>query len=251
MKNTERFSGRVDHYVKHRPGYPKELMDFIYDEVGLSANAFVADIGAGTGIFTKLLLERGSRVYAVEPNQEMADAAYTALNQYETYYPVYGTAEDTTLSDASMDYVTCAQSFHWFDRGACKKEFHRILRPGGKALLVWYKMFSEGSDFTKAYEKLHYDFSSSRRTVDLRNIGDKELIAFFKDGNFGRKYCNYTHKLDFEGLKGREFSSSHAPLLNDENYTKMLKELEKLFITFESDGEVEFLYRAELYYGAV
>nr|WP_325050010.1 methyltransferase domain-containing protein [Cohnella faecalis] len=71
MNSKERFTDRVDHYVQYRPSYPGAAIDYMYDAAGLGSNSIVADIGAGTGIFTKLLLERGSEVIAVEPNEGM------------------------------------------------------------------------------------------------------------------------------------------------------------------------------------
>lgn len=83
MENKERFTNRVDKYVKYRPSYPKEAIDYLYTVVGFQQQSEVADIGAGTGIFSRLLLERGSRVTAVEPNQAMREAAELALGGAE------------------------------------------------------------------------------------------------------------------------------------------------------------------------
>ncbi|HOJ79314.1 MAG TPA: class I SAM-dependent methyltransferase [Clostridiales bacterium] len=73
-KSTERFSDRVENYVKYRPGYPKEFIDYLYANAGFSEESVIADIGSGTGILTALLLERGSRAIGIEPNREMRNA---------------------------------------------------------------------------------------------------------------------------------------------------------------------------------
>src|SRR5205823_5110243 len=72
---TERFTGRVESYAKYRPGYPQELIQCLFRETGLGPGKRVADIGSGTGICSRLLLEAGAEVHAVEPNREMREAA--------------------------------------------------------------------------------------------------------------------------------------------------------------------------------
>ena len=123
MNSKERFTERVDTYVKYRPSYPREAIDYLYQAVGLEQGSTVADIGAGTGIFTKLLLERGSSVIAVEPNDGMRSAAVEMLAQEPRFLAVAGSAEETTLTEQSIDYIVCAQAFHWFDRAAARSEF--------------------------------------------------------------------------------------------------------------------------------
>jgi len=126
MDNTQRFTDRVDTYVKFRPSYPKEAIDYLYETVGLGAGGEIADVGAGTGKFTRLLLERGSVVYAVEPNDAMREAAKEALGDTPGFHAVPGTAEATQLPDGSVDTIVCAQAFHWFDREKAKQEFKRF-----------------------------------------------------------------------------------------------------------------------------
>ena len=154
MDNKERFSDRTGHYVKHRPGYPKEAVDFMYGTVGLRETSVIAEIGAGTGIFTELLLERGSEVMAVEPNAAMRRAAVAKLVDAARVRWSAGSAEETGLPDASADFVVCAQSFHWFDRQAARKEFARILRPGGKTVLLWNSRRTKGTPFLEQFEAL-------------------------------------------------------------------------------------------------
>jgi ubiquinone/menaquinone biosynthesis C-methylase UbiE len=125
---TKRFSDRVDNYVKYRPGYPGEVITFLQRECDLSDNSVVADIGSGTGIFTKLLLEKGYKVYAVEPNDDMQEAARQYLGSSQDFIPTAGSAEATTLPSSSIDLVVCAQAFHWFNNEKTKTEFKRILK---------------------------------------------------------------------------------------------------------------------------
>jgi ubiquinone/menaquinone biosynthesis C-methylase UbiE len=112
MNNKERFTNRVETYVKHRPSYPKEAIDYLFGNVGVTASSPIADVGAGTGIFSELLLERGCHVIAVEPNAAMREASVQKLGVYPGFIAWNGSAEATGLESESVDYITCAQAFH-------------------------------------------------------------------------------------------------------------------------------------------
>lgn len=135
--NENKFDGMGNIYAKFRPNYPKDFIDFLFTDLNLPKNCVFADIGAGTGILTKQLLEKGATVYAVEPNDDMRKVAENNLNKFSKFIPVKGTAESTTLPDNSIDIITVAQAFHWFDRQKFKKECQRILKPSGKVILIW------------------------------------------------------------------------------------------------------------------
>jgi len=107
---TQRFSSRVDHYVRFRPGYPPEVVALLKSECGLKPDSTIADIAFGTGLFTRLLLENGNRVWGVEPNAEMRRAGEEFLAAYPRFTSVAGTAEATTLPEQSVDIVTAAQA---------------------------------------------------------------------------------------------------------------------------------------------
>src|SRR6184192_3848291 len=133
---TQRFSSRVENYVRYRPGYPPAVIDLLKNECALTPSAVIADVASGTGIFTRLLLENGNRVYGVEPNQAMRESGEASLASYRNFTSVHGTAEDTTLSDTSVDLVTAAQAAHWFDRDRALEEFRRVLKPAGYLVLI-------------------------------------------------------------------------------------------------------------------
>src|SRR5919198_771722 len=101
--STTRFSNRVDQYVKYRPSYPKEIIPFLEKAIGLNSTFIIADIGSGTGILSKIFLDCGDRVYAVEPNKAMRNKAVELLQQYDSFTSINGTAEQTTLQDGSVD----------------------------------------------------------------------------------------------------------------------------------------------------
>lgn len=251
MNSKERFSNRVDSYVKYRPSYPQEAIDYLYDIVGLQLNSEVADIGAGTGIFSKLLLERGSHVTAVEPNQAMREAAEKELAGEPHYRVVSGSAEVTGLPDQSVDFIVCAQAFHWFDRVASRAEFHRILKPGGKVVLIWNSRLTQGTPFREAYDRLLHTFGTDYLVVSQKNITPEDLASFFKSGEMQEARFTNQQAFDFESLRGRLLSSSYSPVPGDPSYEPMVNELREVFERNQQDGQVFFDYETEVYWGEV
>src|SRR5467141_5189863 len=140
---TERFSSRVENYVRYRPGYPSAAIDLLKTRCGLSPGAVVADIGSGTGILTELLLESGALVIGVEPNDGMRAAAEAHLRAQARFRSVNGTAEATTLAPASIDLLVAGQAFHWFEVEKARREALRVLRSGGFGELLWNERPSE------------------------------------------------------------------------------------------------------------
>jgi ubiquinone/menaquinone biosynthesis C-methylase UbiE len=121
-------------YEAARPGYPDEAIEVLRDEVGVGRGATVCDLAGGTGKLTRRLVELGARVCAVEPVEAMRSQARAAVPRAEH---LEGTAEDMPLPDASVDVVTVAQAFHWFDAPTALAEIARVLRPGGRLALLW------------------------------------------------------------------------------------------------------------------
>ncbi|QAY67179.1 class I SAM-dependent methyltransferase [Paenibacillus protaetiae] len=251
IDSKERFTDRVEAYVKYRPGYPEEAISYLYDTVGLSPAAVIADIGAGTGIFSRILLERGSRVIGVEPNDAMRSAAVAALGGYSGYEPWSGAAEATGLADNAVDFITCAQSFHWFDRPAAQQEFGRILKPGGKAVLIWNSRLTGGTPFLEGYEQLLRQYGTDYEKLSHKNIDEAALEPFFKPGTFTKARFTNSQKFDLPGLEGRLLSSSYAPMPGHPNHEPMLAALKTLFDETGTDGTVSFDYETEIYWGEV
>ena len=132
MNNTTKFDGKGEIYAKARPGYAAGLFDYIKDTLQIPERSVFADIGSGTGIFSEHLLNSGYRVYGVEPNADMRKKAEEKLSRYKAFISVEGTGSNTTMPDQSVDCITTAQAFHWFDAEAFKKECRRIGKPHGK-----------------------------------------------------------------------------------------------------------------------
>ncbi len=207
-----RFSNRVDDYVRYRPSYPKGLIAFLRAKAGLGPGAAVADIGSGTGIFTRLLLETGAGVLAVEPNDPMREAAEAALSDMPGFSSVKGTAERTGLAAHSVDLITCAQAFHWFDLGPTRAEFSRIARPGGRCALAWNAPITDDSDVARGFEGLKERFGTDFGAVRQRvEDAASSYDSFFGPGAWTEHRFGNFQDLDLAGIVGRFMSSSFAP----------------------------------------
>ncbi len=245
---TTRFCNRVQYYIKYRPKYPKEILDYIKKELHLSIRHTVADIGSGTGFLSRLFLQNGNVVYGVEPNKEMRQAAEKLLKQYPSFKSIDGSAEFTNLQSRTIDFITAGQAFHWFDIEISRNEFRRILKPNGWVILIWNER-TEKTPFLKAYEKLLQTFAIDYQKVDHRNVDDKVLTQFFGSKNYELQKFKNKQKFNYEGLKGRLLSSSYAPMEGHPNYEPMMGELRNIYKAFQQNGKVTFEYDTKLYYG--
>lgn len=247
---TGRFSDRVDEYVRHRPGYPPQLVELLRRECGLGPGCDAADIGSGTGKLTELLLVTGARVYAVEPNDAMRQAAERLLGRVPGFVSVDGRAEATGLADGSVDLVTAAQAFHWFDHAAARAEVLRILRPRGIAALVWNERAEEGSAFLQDYERCLREFSLDYAEVDQRRTASRERIAaFFGSGGFREAEFPNRQDLDLDGLRGRYLSTSYALPRGHPKSGEAMEALSEIFRKHQEHGSVHFDHRARVYHG--
>lgn len=243
-----RFSNRVDNYAKFRPGYPPGVMDILKTNCGLTATSPVADVGSGTGILSELFLKNGNTVFGVEPNAAMRKAAQHLLNEFPNFVSIDATAEATTLETSSVDLVTAAQAFHWFDRDQARTEFARILRPGGWVVLIWNERRLESTAFLRDYEQLLLRFGTDYEKVRHENVAG-EIGGFFAPADFQMKSLDNVQHFDFESLKGRTRSASYTPEPGDPNFAPLFAKLEELFKTHQRGGKVDFEYDTTIYYG--
>jgi len=246
---AERFSDRVENYIRYRPSYPKELISVLMREQLISEDSVVADVGSGTGIFTKLLLRAGCTVYAVEPNDEMREAAEKILGWYPNFVSINGQAEATTLKSRSVDLITVAQAFHWFNIEETKREFKRILRSTGSFVLVWNTRQTERTSFMSEYDRLLTKYCPEYEGVAHRNVSQASVMSFYGIEEVTRFVCNNFQIFNLEGLKGRLLSSSYAPKEHQEGFQPLMVSLEGLFEKHQENGQVQFLYETEMFYG--
>ena len=246
---TTRFTERVADYAAHRPSYPPEVIDVLSSEGVLRPSDVVADVGSGTGILSALLLAHGNTVHAVEPNAAMAAEATARLGGNPRFHAVAGRAEATGLPDAFCDVVTAAQAFHWFDVEPTRREFRRILRPGGAVVLVWNVRRTDTTPFLSAHEELVLRFAPEYRKISGGWAEEQVIGRFFSPSPFEVRTFAYRQSLGFEGLRGRLFSSSYAPPAGHPQHEPMLAELRRLFDRHQQGGQVEFEYDTKVYWG--
>jgi SAM-dependent methyltransferase len=246
--HTTYFSGRVENYVRYRPSYPPEIIDLLARECGLAKDWTIADIGSGPGNLARLFLQYGTRVYGVEPNQEMRAAGEQLLGAFPGFTSVAATAEATGLPEASVDLVTAGQAFHWFDSQRAGSEFRRILRPPQWVALVWNERRSGSSPFLTALDQFlgRYVRSESQR----REAGSSSALQEFFSAN-GYREATFANRqtFDFAGFCGRILSTSYAPLPGEAGHAELLDQLRTLFETHEAGGTVAFEYETQVYYG--
>jgi len=246
MKPTERFSDRVSNYLAYRPSYPAELIDTLAHKCSLHSGSVIADVGSGTGKLSELLLEQECSVIGVEPNTEMREAAVKLLNTYQNFKSVDGECTDTRLEDHSVDLITVAQAFHWFEPIPTKKEFERILKPDGYVALIWNKRNMD-LPFHKDYDHMLHRYCPEYAKVNHHNITDGDISAFANANPVQNFNCSYTQKFDLAGFIGRMCSSSYTPKAGSDKYAALVNAAQALFEEHESGGVVEFAYQTNLF----
>ena len=245
---TLRFSARVENYIRYRPGYPPQVLETLRTECGLTPQSTVADIACGTGIFTRVLLDNGNRVYGVEPNREMREAAERLLANYPNFTSIAGTAEATTLPDRAIDIATAAQAAHWFNLPNARKEFARVLKPKGWAVLLWNERSTDTTPFLRDYENLLLRYGTDYEKVRHENTTDN-IDDFFAPTPYQSRLFDMRQKFAYTDLEGRLLSSSYAPMPGHPNHDPMLQELRGIFDAYNKDGRVSMDYLTRLYFG--
>ncbi len=245
--STTRFSDRVADYVKWRPHYPDAAIDAIVRVTRLRAGAAIADVGSGTGISARPLLERGYAVFAVEPNAEMRAAAEADLCGFPRFTSVDGTAESTTLADASVELAIAAQAFHWFRSAEARAELRRVVASPHWVALMWNERLVD-TPFLEAYEAVLREHAIDYATVDHRNI-DKDAIARFFGGPFETLAFDNVQRFDRAGLVGRALSSSYVPQKGHPKHEGMMRALDRIFDERALDDKVDFRYLTSVHVG--
>jgi SAM-dependent methyltransferase len=244
----ERFTDRVEEYVRHRPGYPRGLLHLLMREHGLGPGRVVADIGSGTGILSRLLLESGARVLGVEPNRSMRAAAERDLGGEARFRSIEGSAEATALDAASVDLVTAGQAFHWFDPARARAEFRRVLRAGGAVVLTWNARKS--TPFNDDYEDMLDRLAPDYPAVRARDRAIESVVQAFFAPHAPRveKFPN-GQVLDEADLRGRLLSSSYVPRPGQPMHDAVMQRASEIFAAHARDGRVELAYDTVVYRG--
>jgi Methyltransferase domain len=245
MDSTQRFSDRVENYAKFRPNYPDALIRFVLER--LPGPAVIADIGSGTGILSDQLLGAGYTVLGVEPNEPMRLEAERRLGTWPRFRSVAGRAEATMLAAGSAQAITCAQSFHWFDRARCRTEFHRILQLPGLVLLIWNERAS--GDLMEEYDQILQESAADYHSVSQRNITDVDVADFFAPYPVERFHFPHAQCLDRESFLGRVLSSSYVPNAGQPGHEIVIEKMEAFFDRYAPSGKIDFPYETRVYAG--
>ncbi len=241
MNPLSRFSDRAADYAKYRPSYPDEAIAILLEGLGNPSQLVAADIGAGTGISSRLLAQRGLRVIAIEPNEAMREAASPhPLVQFRD-----GSAEVTNIPDASVDLVTCFQAFHWFNAEPTLQEFHRILKPTGRLAVVWNDR-DRNDELTQSYTRL-VQIASNNHPAESRLVSVDPLLSSSLFPDIRCHTFVYRQQLDLDGLIGRAMSVSYIPR-EGQAQQQLISGLEELYNNKRDEqGFVYMTYRTSVY----
>ena len=250
--NTDKFSGKAENYDKYRQNYSIEILDCFRD-YNFNENSVIADIGSGTGKLAKIFLEKGNTVYAVEPNDNMRNMAVSALKDFKNFAPVKGSAEDTSLQNKTMDFVTVGQAFHWFDAQKALDEFKRILKNSGVLALIWHNR-KTNSVFMQEYENFLRENFPNYNEKNHRDISgdisdEKNKKYFSKD--YKKVIMENIRELNFAEFFGGFLSASYSPKEYTKEYYKSRKILKNMFNKFDTNNKVTFEYETIVYIGRI
>lgn len=250
MDTKEIFSGRAEDYTAGRPSYPEALIDMLYDEIGFTSHSVIADIGSGTGKFAKQLLEKGSFVTCVEPNDDMRRIARRELSSYTKAVFTDGDSDNTGICTNSVNFITAAQSFHWFDTDKFKIESGRILKPGGKVVLIWNvrdetrKINMECHALFTKYCPKFLGFSGGIKK------DDKRIVRFF-DGKYA--VTEFDNPLTFSRDKflSRCLSASYSLSEGDPEFDDYIVGLNTIFDKYCKDDLLLMPNKTAAYIGGI
>lgn len=240
--NEDKFSGKAEIYDKYRPSYPTELTDWLYIKTRAQT---VADIGAGTGKFTKLLLDKPWKVTAVEPNRDMLVRLQRNVPQVKA---IEAPAENTGIPDHTIDLVTAATAFHWFDEDKFREECKRIMTESGRVALIFNQKITD--DVVRERDEISRIYCGYKGHAGKRS--HEEGDAFLRNEYFAEvEYAEFEHSVSYDedGFVGNTLSRSYALKPDDVGYEGYVWELRQMFKKLGSFGSVELKYKATCYLG--
>ena len=249
MSNTQKFTGRAKNYTEARPSYAEQLIDYLYNNY-ITVNSVVADIGCGTGKFTKQLLDRGNIVYGVEPNEDMRDIAAKELASYRSFSIVNGTSSKTGLNDTSVDFITVAQAFHWFDNAEFYTECKRILKSEGNIALIW-----NTRDMTSPFNQESYNIYK-KYCPKFKGFGggisdDTDKINDFFKNKYDYQIFDNPLTFNKEKFIKRSLSASYSLTECDKEYNAYIAELSVLFDRYADNNAVMMSNKTIAYIGTI
>ncbi len=234
------FQAGAEAYERGRPGYPREAIEWLLTQLSLVSGRTVLDVAAGTGKLTRELVASGADVVAVEPVAAMRSVLEQAVPGTRV---LDGTAEALPLGDGSVDAITVAQAFHWFDGPAALAEFHRVLRPSGRFALIWNRRLRDQpvwraiSEITEPYRR---DTPAHYRGEWRHSVDSTALFA-----PAGELEVPLEQELDADELVDRVGSTSFIAALPDSERADVLARVRA--VAARAGGSVRLGYTTEAY----
>lgn len=250
MDNKERFSGRSADYTKGRPNYSEDLIQMLSKDLHFGKGSCIADIGSGTGKLSRQLLDLGCTVCCVEPNDDMRRIAEKELGQYEHFVFVKGSSENTRLQPASVDHITAAQAFHWFDAERFKAECRRILKPGGNVILIWNTRDPRSPFNLESYE-IYKKYCPDFKGYHGGMRDDDRRIYEFYGGDCKKIIFDNPIAFTSDKFIARSLSASYSIKSDNENYDSYINALQALFEKFSANGIVMMQNHTTAYVGKI
>jgi SAM-dependent methyltransferase len=250
LRSTERFSDRVEDYVRYRPSYPVEVVRTLEREARVAPDRTrVVDLGCGTGISAACFLAEGYTVTGVEPNADMRAAAEAALRASARFRIVAGRAEDAPLPDSCCELIVAAQAFHWFDVRGARSEMRRLLVDDGMVALIWNDRRTDGSAFLRDYDAILRRYAPGYAQVARTYKSDIDIAGFFGPAGCIRRVFPYHQDFALPALTGRAMSSSYVPKLGQPGHDELVQALTDAFERHAVANAVRVEYDTRLYFG--
>ena len=228
-------------YAKHRWDYPKPAIDQIMESAKIDGESVVADIGSGPGMLARHFLPVARLVYAVEPGFDMRKVADDQLAAFHNFKNVRGSAEATSLPDASVDLITAGMSIHWFEPELAVREFRRILKPNARLAILRYSIAEQ--PVAEAISALLRDFPAKAKAPGA-------TPEAFLDVNTEQCF-EYTtmRREDEERFVGAQLSAAGAPEESEEAYHTFRDRAHSIFGRFAQDGLLCLTQKTDLRIG--
>jgi SAM-dependent methyltransferase len=236
------FSTKVADYSVSRPDYPAALFETLGNTCKLSADAVVADVGAGTGLLTQGLLQKGYHVIAVEPNAAMRRACDHFLGKFSGYRSIEGSAESMPLEESTVDLITAAQAFHWFKIEEARTECLRVLKPQGNVALIWNDRLLE-DPLQVALDAIFAGFGGAKRAALAAHEKRNNIFEFFGATVPLQFSWPHEHLLDEEGLTSLVFSRSYMPERSSCAGKEVRSRVREVFSRFAEAGVLVVRYQ--------
>lgn len=242
-----RFGTVAEEYERARPDYPAEALDRLAQELEVTRDCRVMDLGAGTGKLTRMLGRMGATLVAVEPVGPMRDRLAAALPGVAV---VAGVAESLPFAGGTFDAVVCAQAFHWFQEDRALGEIHRVLKPWGRLGLLW-NVRDESVPWVGALGEIVRPY---QRAVPNESAGQWRRAFSATDlfGTLHQRRFPHSQSLDAAGLVTRYASASYLAILPGEQRAEVLGRIRRLAAPTPTwpDDRFDLPYVTELYWCA-